>query len=59
MNYLFEQSKNWWNSASTSTRIVGVGMVAVLLVSIAIAVKLASTPKYADLFTDLAPEDIS
>jgi flagellar M-ring protein FliF len=57
MNYLFEQIKTWWDSASTSTRIVGVGLVAVLVLSIAVATILASSPNYQDLFTDLSPDD--
>lgn len=57
MNNIVEQIKNWWDTASTSSRIVGVGIIVVVIASLAVAGILATTPSYEDLFTDLAPED--
>lgn len=57
MNNLVEQLRAWWDSASASTRIMGVGLVIVLAASLIVAVEIASAPAYQDLFTNLNPQD--
>ncbi|HEY3330539.1 MAG TPA: flagellar basal-body MS-ring/collar protein FliF [Capsulimonadaceae bacterium] len=57
MNNVLEQLKTWWEGATVPTRIVGIGLVGVLIASFVVAGLLASSPNYQDLFTDLSPED--
>ena len=57
MNNLLEQLKIWWESATTSTRIMGVGLALVVVACLSVALTIASAPSYQDLFTNLTPQD--
>ncbi|MDR3710577.1 MAG: flagellar basal-body MS-ring/collar protein FliF [Capsulimonadaceae bacterium] len=57
MNTLLEQLRTWWDAASVSSRIIGVGIIVVIFASLAVAGMLATAPSYEDLFTDLSPDD--
>lgn len=47
----------WWETSTSTTRLIAAGLAVVLVIALVGAAMLASTPDYQDLFTNLDPQD--
>jgi flagellar M-ring protein FliF len=54
-----DQARTWWETSSSSTKIISVGLAVILIMALIGAAMLATAPDYQDLFTGLDPQDAS
>jgi flagellar M-ring protein FliF len=54
---IFDQVRIWWDSSTSATRVISVGLGILVVVCLAGAIVLATTPEMEDLFTNLDPRD--
>lgn len=54
---ILDQARAWWETSTSTTRLIASGLIVVLVIALVGAAMLATAPDYQPLFTDLDAQD--